>query len=274
MLKSYRPVTAGVRHRKSLILKTTTSEPTKSLLVNLPRPSGRANGRISSRNKQKGAKRFYRIIDFKRDKRGIPGKVHSFEHDPNRGPLISLIIYADGEKRYILSVENTQIGTTIMSGDDIEFTPGNNTKLRNIPVGTNIHAIEINPGQGASMVRGAGNFAILMAKEGEYAQIKLPSGEYKKVSLECTATIGVISNSERRNIRLGKAGLMRHLGRRPAVRGVAMANPSDHPHAGSYRDNGIGMPSPKSPWGWKTRGVKTRNRRHTDKFIVKKRSKK
>ena len=161
----------------------------------------------------------------------------------------------------------------ILSGDNIEFTPGNATKLEFIPVGTMIHNIELNPGQGASMVRGAGNFAILLAKEGNMAQIKLPSGEFKKVSLACYATIGVLSNQDIRNIRLGKAGINRHKGNRPSVRGVAMANPSDHPHAGSYRDNGIGMPSPKSPWGWKTRGVKTRTRRHTNKFIVKDRRK-
>lgn len=271
MIKQFRPITPGVRHRKSIKLDITTSEPTKSLLVNLNKNSGRSNGRISVRHKSKGAKKFYRIIDFKRDKNGIPGKIVSFEYDPNRGPLISLVVYADGEKRYILSVENTQVGSTIMSGDNVEFTPGNNTSLKNIPVGTNIHAIELNPRQGAIIVRGAGNYGILMAKEGEFAQIKLPSGEIKKVSLECTATIGVLSNSEKRNERLGKAGIMRHKGVRPSVRGVAMANPSDHPHAGSYRDNGIGMPSPKSPWGWKTRGVRTRKRIHTNKFIVKSR---
>jgi len=271
MIKTYRPTSPGVRHKKSIKLKTTTSKPTKSLIVNIERSGGRSNGRISVRHKSKGVKKFYRIIDFKRDKYDIPGKISSFEYDPNRGPLISLVVYADGEKRYILAVENTQIGSIIVSGNNAEYIPGNNTQLRNIPVGANIHAIELNPKQGASIVRGAGNYGILMAKEGEFAQVKLPSGEIKKISLDCRATIGVISNSEKRNERLGKAGIMKHKGIRPSVRGVAMANPSDHPHAGSYRDNGIGMPSPKSPWGWKTRGVRTRKRVHTDKFIIKSR---
>jgi len=273
MLKSYKPKTGGTRNKRSLVASVTKSRPEKSLIVALKGPVGRSNGRISVRHKSRGAKKFYRIIDFKRDKFNIPAKVAAIEYDPNRGPLIALLHYVDGEKRYILAPEGVKVGSMILSGDNIEFTPGNATKLEFIPVGTMIHNIELNPGQGASMVRGAGNFAILLAKEGNMAQIKLPSGEFKKVSLACYATIGVLSNQDIRNIRLGKAGINRHKGIRPSVRGVAMANPSDHPHAGSYRDNGIGMPSPKSPWGWKTRGVKTRTRRHTNKFIVKDRRK-
>jgi large subunit ribosomal protein L2 len=274
MLKSYKPRTPGTRNKRSLVAtKVTRSKPEKSLIVPLKGPAGRSNGRISVRHKSRGAKKFYRIIDFKRDKLNIPAKVAAIEYDPNRGPLIALLHYADGEKRYILAPEGLQVGAMILSGDHIEFTPGNTTKLARIPAGTVIHCIELNPGQGASMVRGAGNFGTLLAKEGNFAQIKLPSGEFKKVSLECFATIGVLSNQDVRNIRLGKAGTNRHKGVRPSVRGVAMANPSDHPHAGSYKDNGIGMPSPKSPWGWKTRGVKTRSRRHTNKFIVKDRRK-
>lgn len=274
MLKSYKPKTPGTRHKKSIVMDINkNSKPEKSLIRPLNGPAGRSNGRISVRHKSRGAKKFYRIIDFKRDKFDIPGKVTTIEYDPNRGSLIALIVYKDGEKRYILATEGLTIGSVVISGDSIEFTPGNATKLKFIPVGTLIHNIELNPMQGGSMVRGAGNSAILMAKEGNFAQIKLPSGEYKKVSIECMATIGVVSNGELRNKRLGKAGTNRHKGNRPSVRGVAMANPSDHPHAGSYRDNGIGMPSPKSPWGWKTRGVKTRTRRHTNKFIVKDRRK-
>jgi large subunit ribosomal protein L2 len=274
MLKSYKPKTNGTRNKRSLVAtKVTRSKPEKSLITPLKGPAGRSNGRISVRHKSRGAKKFYRIIDFKRDKLNIPAKVAAIEYDPNRGPLIALLHYADGEKRYILAPEGLQVGAMILSGDNIEFTPGNTTKLSKIPSGTVIHCIELNPGQGASMVRGAGNFGTLLAKEGNFAQIKLPSGEFKKVSLECFATIGVLSNQDVRNIRLGKAGTNRHKGVRPSVRGVAMANPSDHPHAGSYKDNGIGMPSPKSPWGWKTRGVKTRSRRHTNKFIVKDRRK-
>ena len=273
MLKSYKPKTAGTRHRKSIVVDVSNKKPEKSLIRPLNGPAGRSNGRISVRHKSRGAKKFYRIIDFKRNKFDIPGKVSSIEYDPNRGSLIALIVYKDGEKRYIIAPESLPVGSIVLSGEKIEFTPGNSTRIANIPVGTQIHNIELNPNQGGSMARGAGNFAILMAKEGNMAQIKLPSGEYKKVSIECMATIGVVSNGELRNIRHGKAGINRHKGVRPSVRGVAMANPSDHPHAGSYRDNGIGMPSPKSPWGWKTRGVKTRTRRHTNKFIVKDRRK-
>jgi len=212
MLKNYKPKTGGTRNKRSLVVKSTKSKPEKSLIKPLNGPAGRSSsGRISVSHKSRGAKKFYRIIDFKRDKLNIPAKVAAIEYDPNRGPLIALLNYADGEKRYILAPER--------------------------------------------------------------AQIKLPSGEFKKVSLECFATVGVLSNQDLRNVRLGKAGTNRHKGNRPSVRGVAMANPSDHPHAGSYKDNGIGMPSPKSPWGWKTRGVKTRTRRHTNKFIVKDRRK-
>jgi len=273
MLKSYKPQTAGTRNKKSLVPPVTRSKPEKSLIVALKGTVGRNNGRIATRHRSRGAKKYYRIIDFKRDKLNIPAKVVSIEYDPNRGPLIALLNYADGEKRYILAPESLTVGTIVLSGDITDFTPGNATKIEKIPVGTQIHNIEINPGQGGSMVRGAGNFGILMAKEGNMAQIKLPSGEFKKVSIECMATVGVLTNQELRNVRKGKAGINRHKGFRPSVRGVAMANPSDHPHAGSYKDNGIGMPSPKSPWGWKTRGVKTRNRRHTNKFIVKDRRK-
>jgi len=273
MLKTYKPRTNGTRNKRSLVSIVSKNRPEKSLLKSLNGPRGRSNGRISVRHQSRGSKKFYRIIYFKRDKLNIPAKVASIEYDPNRGPLIALLHYADGEKRYILAPEGVKVGMSLISGDISEFTPGNATLLKNIPVGSMIHNVELNPGQGASMVRGAGNYAILQAKEGSFAQIKLPSGEFKKVSLECFATMGVLSNQELRNVRLGKAGVARHKGRRPSVRGVSMANPSDHPHAGSYRDNGIGM-SPKSPWGWQTRGVKTRSRRHTNKFIVKDRRKK
>lgn len=272
MIKTYNPVTPGLRSKRTLVRNTTTgnvSRPHKALTKTLKSAPGRSNGRISSRHKEGGNKKFYRVVDFVRSKKDIPAKVATIEYDPNRGPNIALLHYADGEKKYILAPEGLEVGMTVMSGDKVEVKPGNALPLSNIPLGTQIHNIELNPGQGGIIARGAGNGAMIMAKEGSYVNIKLPSGEVKKFLDKCYATVGVLSNMDLRNTRLGKAGIKRHLGIRPHVRGVAMANPSDHPHAGSYRDNGIGMPAPKSPWGWTTRGRKTRHRKNTNVYLVK-----
>ena len=269
MIKSYRPTSEGRRTRKTLIRDITKLRPEKSLTRVLNGPAGRNNGRISSRHRQRGAKKFYRIVDFKREKFDIPATVTALEYDPNRGPTIALLTYADGEKRYILAPEGVQIGQKLVSSKNIvDLIPGNCTALKNIPLSTQVHNIEVNLGAGGQLVRGAGNYGTIMAKEGKYVTIKLPSGEVKKFLEECLATVGVLSNQDFRNRVLGKAGVGRHLGMRPHTRGVAMSNPSDHPHAGSYKDKGVGMPSPKSPWGWKTKGKKTRSRKIGQKYLV------
>jgi len=269
MIKSYKPTSEGRRTRKTLIRATTKLRPEKSLTTPLKGAAGRNNGRISSRHRQRGHKKFYRVIDFKRNKFDIPAKVAALEYDPNRGPTIALVHYADGEKRYILAPENLHVGQQIVSSKSaVDMVPGNCTSLRNIHLGMQVHNIEINLGAGGQMVRGAGNYGIVMAKEGNYVNIKLPSGDVKKFLQDCLATIGVLSNVDFRNRVLGKAGIARHLGMRPHIRGVAIANPTDHPHGGSYKDKGVGAPSPKSPWGWKTRGKKTRKRKIGLKYLV------
>lgn len=269
MIKSYRPTSEGRRTRKTLVREVTKLRPEKALIKSLKGPAGRNNGKVSSRHRQRGAKKFYRIVDFKREKFDIPATVTALEYDPNRGPTIALLNYADGEKRYILAPEGLQVGQKLMSSKDvIELIPGNCTVLKNIPLSTQVHNIEVNLGAGGQLVRGAGNYGTIMAKEGKYVNIKLPSGEVKKFLEECLATVGVLSNQDFRNRVLGKAGVGRHLGMRPHTRGVAMSNPSDHPHAGSYKDKGVGMPSPKSPWGWKTKGKKTRSRKIGQKYLV------
>lgn len=274
MIKTYNPTSAGIRFRKTLVKSVSKFRPEKSLIVSVTGTAGRTKGTVTSRHKQRGARKYYRIIDFKRDKRNIPARVASIEHDPNRGPNIALLNYVDGEKKYILAPEGLNIGMTVMSGNKVESSIGNSLPLENIPLGVEIHNIELNPGRGGQVVRGAGNSALILAKEGNYVNIKLPSGEVKRFMSQCYATIGVLSNADLRNTRLGKAGRKRYLGWRPHVRGVAMANPSDHPHAGSYRDNGIGMPAPKSPWGWQTRGKKSRRRYHTNMTIITKKARK
>lgn len=268
MIKTYNPTSAGIRFRKTLVKDVTREGPLRSLITALKGPAGRNHGTISSRHKSRGVRKFYRIVDFKREKYGIPAKVARIEHDPNRGPNIALLNYADGERRYILAPEGIAVGTVLMSGPESEISVGNALPLSKIPLGSFVHNIEINPGHGGQLVRSAGGSAILSAKEGNYVNITLPSGQVMKVLAHCYATYGVLGNADLRNTKLGKAGKQKYLGVRPHVRGVAMANPTDHPHAGSYRDNGIGGPS-KSPWGKKTRGIKTRNRKHTNKFIVK-----
>ena len=274
MIKEYRPTSPGIRFRKTLVKGVDKVEPEKSLIEPKKGAVGRNKGKISSRHRERGAKKHYRKVDFKRNKTDIPAKVATIEHDPNRGPNIALLHYADGEKRYILAPEGLEKGTQVVSGENVEAVVGNALPIKKIPLGTPIHNIELNPGRGGQFVRGAGSSAVILAKEGNYANIKLPSGEVKKFLTSCYATIGVLSNADLRNINLGKAGRKRHLGQRPHTRGVAFSSPSDHPHGGSYKDTGIGMPSPKSPWGWKTRGKKTRRRTHTDKYIVKDRRKK
>lgn len=274
MIKSYKPTTPSQRSRKTLKRGETVDSPYKPLTSVINGSVGRNHGNISSRFREQGHKKKYRIIDFKRNKIDVPGKVATLEYDPNRNANIALINYADGEKRYILAPENLKVGMNVMSGESADFSVGNCLPLHKIPLGVAIHNIEINPGRGGQMVRSAGNSALVMAKEGNYVTIKLPSGELKQFQKSCLATIGTLSNADYRNIRLGKAGRNRHKGRRPHVRGVAMSTPTDHPHAGSYRDNGIGFSSPKTPWGKKTRGNKTRSRAHTNKYIVKDRRKK
>ena len=273
-IKKYNPTSAGRRgmtgHSFDEITKT---KPEKSLTVSLRRGSGRNNqGRITVRHRGGGHRRRYRIIDFKRDKVGIPGRVASIEYDPNRSARIALINYFDGEKRYIIAPLGLQVGDEIMSGPDAEIRNGNALPLANIPIGTVIHNIELHPGRGGQMARSAGTSAQLLAKEGNLATLRLPSGEMRYVRQECMATIGQVGNTDHGNIKLGKAGRKRWLGWRPSVRGSAM-DPAAHPHGGGEGRSPIGMPSPKSPWGKKTLGKKTRANRRTDKYIVRRRGK-
>ncbi len=274
-IKRYKPVTPGMRHRTGYTFEEITkTEPERSLIEPLKKHAGRNNqGRITVRHRGGGNKRYYRIIDFKRDKRGIPAKVIAIEYDPNRTARIALLQYADGEKRYIIAPVGLRVGDTVMAGPDSEIRPGNALPLANIPVGTVIHNIELTPGKGGQLVRAAGTAAQLLAKEGDYAHVALPSGEVRLIHLSCYATIGQVGNVEHAQIKIGKAGRKRHMGWRPTVRGSAM-NPVDHPHGGGEGKAPIGMPSPKSPWGWKTLGKKTRRNKRTDKFILQRRQKK
>jgi large subunit ribosomal protein L2 len=273
-IKQYKPTSPGRRFGSvSDFAEITKTEPEKSLLRPKKRTGGRNNrGRLTMRHQGGGHKQRYRIIDFKRDKAGVPGKVAAIEYDPNRSARIALIHYTDGEKRYILAPLNLQVGTTIVSAPDADIKVGNSLPLRNIPVGTAIHAIELQPGKGAQMVRSAGTTAQLMAKEGKYAQVRLPSGETRSVLMECRATIGTVGNPEHENISLGKAGRSRWMGIRPANRGVVM-NPRDHPHGGGEGKSPIGRKTPMSPWGKPALGAKTRRNKATDKYIIRKRTK-
>ncbi len=248
----------------------TRKEPEKSLLVPLKKTGGRnALGRVTSRYRGGGHKRHYRILDFKRDKDGIPAKVASIEYDPNRSAHIALLHYADGEKRYILAPQGLQAGDRVLSGSGVEIRPGNALPLKDIPLGTFVHNIELSQGHGGQMARGAGSYAQLMAKEGRHAQLKLPSGEVRMVFLDCKATIGQVGNIEHENVRIGKAGRKRWMGRRPHVRGVAM-NPVDHPHGGGEGKSSGGR-HPVTPWGVPTKGYKTRGTKPSDKLIIKRR---
>jgi len=251
----------------------TRMEPERSLLRPLRKRAGRnVQGRITVRHRGGGHKRRYRLIDFKRDKVGIPARVRSIEYDPNRSARIALLVYADGEKRYIIAPLGLQVGDTVMSGEDADIRVGNALPLERIPLGTLVHNIELYPGRGGQMVRSAGTSAQVLAKEGNYVTLRLPSGEVRLVRKECMATIGQVGNVDHGNIKLGKAGRKRWLGWRPAVRGSAMS-PRDHPHGGGEGRTPIGLPGPKSPWGKPTLGKKTRRNKATDKYIVRRRGK-
>ncbi|MFC1828849.1 50S ribosomal protein L2 [Thermodesulfobacteriota bacterium] len=273
-VKKVKPTSPGRRFQTySTFEEITRTKPEKSLLRPLRKSGGRnVHGRITCRHRGGGHKRHYRVIDFKRDKTGIPAKVASIEYDPNRSARIALLHYADGEKRYILAPVNLRVGDSIMSGSEADIKPGNSLPLQNIPLGTHIHNIELHVGKGGQIVRSAGTFAQLMAKEDRYAMIKLPSGEVRMVLLKCRATIGQLGNVMHENINLGKAGRKRWLGRRPSVRGVAM-NPVDHPMGGGEGRSSGGR-HPCSPWGIPSKGFRTRRKRKSNRLIVKRRSKK
>jgi len=272
--KRVKPTSPGRRFQTyATFEEITQTTPEKSLLKNLRKSGGRnANGRITSRHKGGGHKRHYRIIDFKRDKLGIPAKVATIEYDPNRSARIALLNYADGEKRYILAPLNLSVGDEVMAGPEADIKPGNTLPLENIPLGTHIHNIELKLGKGGQIVRSAGTYAQLMAKEDRYALVKLPSGEVRMVLLKCKATVGQLGNVNHENIHLGKAGRKRWLGKRPSVRGVAM-NPVDHPMGGGEGRSSGGR-HPCTPWGMPTKGYRTRKNKRTDKYIVKKRTRK
>jgi large subunit ribosomal protein L2 len=272
-VKKVKPTSPGRRFQNYAgFEEITRTSPERSLVRILKKSGGRnANGRITSRRRGGGHKRYYRVIDFKRDKDGIPAKVASIEYDPNRSARIALLHYADGEKRYIIAPLRLSVGDTVMSGPDADIQPGNNLPLANIPLGTHIHNIELRLGKGGQIVRSAGTFAQLMAKEDRYALVKLPSGEVRMVLLKCKATVGQLGNVTHENISLGKAGRNRWKGRRPKVRGVAM-NPVDHPMGGGEGRSSGGR-HPCSPWGMPTKGYRTRKNKRTDRYIVKRRTK-
>ena len=275
-IKKYKPTTPGLRGMTVADFnEITTDKPEKSLTVTLKKHSGRnSRGKITVRHRGGGTRSKYRIIDFKRNKDDIPGKVATIEYDPNRSAYIALINYADGEKRYILAPEGLKVGDVLMSGQKADIKSGNALPLSNIPVGTMIHNIEMKPGKGGQLVRSAGNGAQLMAKEDKYVQVRLPSGEVRKVRMECRATIGEVGNEDHANINIGKAGRKRHMGIRPTVRGSVM-NPNDHPHGGGEGKAGIGRVSPVTPWGKPTLGYKTRKKnKDSSRYIVKRRNEK
>jgi large subunit ribosomal protein L2 len=269
-IKNYNPTSPGIRFRTGLTFEEVTKKrPEAGLLRPLKRSGGRNNtGRITSDHRGGGHKRLYRLIDFKRDKRGVPAKVEAIEYDPNRSARIALLCYADGERKYILAPDQLRVGDGVVAGDNVDIKPGNTLPLRTIPVGTIIHNVELKIGKGGQLVRSAGAGAQLMAKEGDYALLKLPSGELRNVLAECRATVGQVGNLDQGNISQGKAGRVRWLGRKPVTRGMAK-NPVDHPHGGGEgRSKGN---HPMTPWGKPTKGYKTRKNRASDKYIVKRR---
>lgn len=274
-VKKYKPVTPGTRGMTGYTFdEITKSKPERSLLVTKKNRGGRnAQGKVTVRHRGGGARRFVRLVDFKRDKLGIPAKVAAIEYDPNRTARLALLFYADGEKRYILSAVDLKVGDTVLSGPTAEIRSGNALPISNIPVGTMIHNIEMKQGKGGQLVRSAGGSAQLLAKEGDFAQVRMPSGEVRLIHQVCYATIGQLGNLDHGNIKLGKAGRKRHLGIRPTVRGSAMS-PRDHPHGGGEGRQSIGLPGPKSPWGKPTLGKRTRRNKKTDQYIVRRRSKK
>ncbi len=274
-VKTYKPTSPGRRGLVGPAFESiTSSSPERSLVRALRKRGGRNfRGKITVRHRGGGHKRRYRLIDFKRDKHGIPAQVASIEYDPNRSARIALLIYSDGEKRYIVAPLGLRVGDQVMSGSDVEIRVGNSLPLSAIPLGTLVHNIELQPGRGGQMVRAAGTSAQILAKEGDYVTLRLPSGEMRMVLERCTATVGQVGNVDNNNIRFGKAGRKRWLGIRPAVRGSAM-NPNDHPHGGGEGRSPIGMPGPKSPWGKPTLGKRTRGSKPSDRYIVRRRRKK
>jgi large subunit ribosomal protein L2 len=273
-VKKYKPVTPGMRDMTGYTFEEITkSTPERSLLVMRQGHGGRnAQGRVTVRHRGGGVRRFIRIVDFKREKHGIPAKVAAIEYDPNRTARLALLFYVDGEKRYIIAPLDLKVGDTVMSGPTAEIRPGNSLPVSNIPIGTLIHNIEMKEGKGAQMVRSAGGAAQLLAKEGDFAQIRMPSGEVRLIHQVCYATIGQVGNLDHSNVKLGKAGRKRHMGIRPTVRGTAMS-PRDHPHGGGEGRQPVGLPGPKSPWGKPTLGKKTRRNKKTDQYIVRRANK-
>ena len=274
-IRNYKPTTPGRRKMSALTNEEITkSTPEKSLTVTLKKNSGRNNqGKITVRHQGGGAKRKYRIIDFKRDKKDIAGVVASIEYDPNRTANIALINYMDGEKRYIIAPKNLKVGDKVISGENVDIKVGNALPIMNIPVGTVIHNIELRPGKGAALARSAGSSAQILGREGKYVMIRLSSGEQRKVLGTCMATVGVVGNEDASLVKLGKAGRKRHMGIRPTVRGSVM-NPNDHPHGGGEGRAPVGRKAPLTPWGKPALGYKTRNNKKTDKFIVRRRNSK
>lgn len=271
-IKIYKPTSPGRRGMMGHTFdELTRRRPERSLLEPLHQKAGRSHGRVTVRHRGGGHKRRYRLIDFRRDKFGVPGRVASIEYDPNRSARIALVVYADGEKRYILAPVGLRVNDTVVSGPKAEVRVGNALPLRNIPLGTTVHNIELARGRGGQLARSAGAGAQLLAKEGDYAHVRLPSSEVRLVHLDNLATIGQVGNLEHSNIRLGKAGRRRWLGRRPEVRGSAM-DPGSHPHGGGEGKAPIGLPGPKTPWGKPARGVRTRRNSSTDRFIVRRRA--
>ena len=271
-IKQYKPTSPGRRGASGYTFgEITKKRPEKSLLAPLLKKAGRNNqGRISVRHRGGGHKRRFRVIDFKRDKIGVPGKVAAIEYDPNRSARIALIHYADGEKRYILWPVGLAVGDTVRAGPQAEIKPGNALPLRNIPSGNTVHNLELYKGRGAQLVRGAGAAAQIMAREGDYVMVRLPSGEVRRMHADCMASIGQVGNVEHDQIKLGRAGRRRNMGRRPKVRGTVMS-PRDHPHGGGEGRAPIGLPGPKTPWGKPTLGYRTRRRKDTNKYIVRRR---
>ncbi len=272
-VKVYKPVTPGLRGMTGYTFEEITKKkPERSLIEIRKKHAGRNSyGRVTVRHQGGGNRRYVRLVDYKRNKRDIPARVSAIEYDPNRTARLALLVYIDGEKRYIVAPVGLKVGDTVVSSNSAEIRPGNCLPISNIPVGTMIHNIELKEGKGGQLVRAAGTSAQLLAKEGDYAQVRLPSGEVRLIRQVCYATIGQVGNLDHGNVKLGKAGRKRHMGIRPTVRGTAMT-PRDHPHGGGEGRQPIGMPGPKSPWGRPTRGYKTRRNKTTDKYIVRRRN--
>jgi large subunit ribosomal protein L2 len=272
-IRNFRPTSPGRRNSSGHTFEEITKKkPEKSLLATKTRTSGRSGGKISVRHRGGGHKRRIRIVDFKRDKLGVPGTVRAIEYDPNRSARLALVFYADGEKRYIIAPQGLSVGDAIVSADSAPIQVGNTLPLSGIPTGTSVHNVELTPGRGGQLARSAGNGIQLMAKDNGYAVVRMPSGEMRQVLETCRATIGVVGNSEHGQVKLGKAGRNRHRGKRPQVRGSVM-NPVDHPHGGGEGKAPVGMPGPKTPWGKPALGYRTRKNRSTDKYIVRRRGK-